>query len=73
MAKPFRYGELHLIINNYTGVEGVKLLSATSKSADVPIQLYARLFPLIQKFQGEVADELKRKKPAIMMQAMNQK
>ena len=64
MPKPFRYGELHVVINNYTGVEGVRLLSATSKNEDVPIQLYAYLYPLIRKFQQEVAEELKKQKPA---------
>ncbi|MBC8461117.1 MAG: hypothetical protein H8D67_24290 [Deltaproteobacteria bacterium] len=64
MAKPFRYGELHIVVNNYTGVEGVRLLSANSKTEDVPIQLYARLFPLIQNFQREVAEELKGIEPA---------
>lgn len=58
MPKPFRYGELHIVVNNYTGVEGVRLLSATSKTEDVPIQLYARLFPIIQKFRQEVAETL---------------
>jgi hypothetical protein len=67
MPKPVRYGELHVVINNYTGVEGVRLLSTSSKNENVPIQLYAQLFPLIKKFQEEVAEKLKvtkNQKPA---------
>lgn len=60
MAKALRYGELHIIVNNYTGVEGVRLLSATSKTEDVPIQLYARLYPIIQNFRKEVAEHLSK-------------
>lgn len=59
MTKPFRYGELHIIVNPYTGVEGVKLLSGHSPEEEaISIQLYARLFPLIKQFQRDVSSLL---------------